>query len=443
MKPTTALTIAGSDSGGGAGIQADLKTFAAFEVHGLCVITSLTAQNTQEVKGISNTPKEFVGKQIDTIMEDFDIKWAKTGMVSETGIIDTIIDKKLEYDINLVVDPVMKAASGSDLLEKNAINALKDLIAEAELVTPNIPEAEKLTGTKIKDIEDMQTAAEKIAALGPKNILIKGGHLEESKITNLLLHGNDFTEFQTERIDVSDIHGTGCVFSAAITSELAKKTKLQTAVKKASDFMVDAIKKRLKIGKGPETVNPMARIWKVAWDGKESEEVQKAAKKLVSKPKFEVLIPEVGTNIAMAPRNAQRREDVIGLTGRIIKVDGKPYLSGSPAAGGSKHIADIVMTLMKHDPEYRAAMNIRYSEKILDKCRDLGFEMSSFDRENEPADVETMKWGTEKALEKFEGIPDLIYDKGDVGKEAMIRLFGKKAAEVSEKAIQIIRELQK
>lgn len=445
MKPARALTIAGSDSGGGAGIQADLKTFAALEVHGLSAITSVTAQNTRGVNEVSDLEAEFVGEQIDTIMKDFDVEWAKTGMLSNTDIIDMIIEEAEEYDLNLVVDPVMVAASGASLLQKNALPALKDLIGRAMVVTPNIEEAKKLADMKIEDTDQMREAAEKIARLGPENILIKGGHLDESKIHNILLQKNEFVEFETERVPVSDVHGTGCTFSAAITAELAKGSDLPSSVKKAGDFMVSAIERRLSLGGGNEIVNPMSRDWKLATgEGEEAIEVQKAAKRLVDLSGFERLIPEVGTNIAMAPMDGQRREDVVGLTGRIVKVDGKPYLAGYPAPGGSEHVAKIVLTAMKHDPQYRAAMNIKFSEKILEKCRDLGLDFVSFNREEEPSDVDsTMEWGTERAMEAHVNIPDAIYDEGAVGKESMIRLLGKKATDLSEKVVSITKELEK
>ncbi len=443
MRPESALTIAGSDSGGGAGVQADLKTFAAFEVHGISIITALTAQNTQGVNNIYNVPAEFVEEQIEAVMEDFDAKWVKTGMLSKKETIDTVVEKTKKYDLNLVVDPVMEAASGDSLLEMGAFGALKELIGEAELVTPNINEANELANMKINSVEDMKDAAEKIGRFGSQDILIKGGHLDEPKVHNVLLHGNNFIEYETERVKAEEIHGTGCTFSAAITAQLAIGEEIKPAVKKAGDFMIDAVKRRLNIGKGHEVINPMARDWKMASDGEEVEEVQNAARKLVGQPKFKRLIPEVGTNIAMAPKNAQRKEDVIGLSGRIITVEDRPYLAGIPSPGGSEHMANLVLSVMKHDIEMRAAMNIKYSEKILSKCQDLGFEIGEFDRENEPEDTKTMKWGPDRVITELGKVPDIIYDKGAVGKEPMIRIIGRKATKVSKKAFKILKELEK
>lgn len=439
MKPDIALTIAGSDSGGGAGIQADLKTFAALEVHGLSVITSATAQNTRGVEGIEDLPAEFVGKQIDTVAKDFDVKWAKTGMVSSSEIIGVIKERTKEHGIELVVDPVMTAGGGASLLKEGAFQGLKDLLSEAKLTTPNLIEASKLAEMKIETVDEMKTAAKKISELGPEGVLIKGGHLDTSKIHNLLFYEDKFTEFEESRVPISEVHGTGCTFSAAITAELAKGLGLQPAVEKAGDFMIDAVRGRLEIGGGVGTVNPMARAWKVTGDGDEIREVQRAAKNLVNSPEFGRLIPEVGTNIAMAPKGSQKTEDVIGLTGRIVKVNDKPYLSGFPAPGGSEHVANFVLTAEKHDPRIRSGMNIRFSEEILGKCRELSLEISSFDRRGEPPDVKTMSWGAEKAIEKFGGVPDVIYDRGAVGKEPMLRILGEKATDVSEIALRIAK----
>lgn len=437
MKPYIALTIAGSDSGGGAGIQADLKTFAALKVHGLSVITSVTAQNTQRVEEILDLQPEFVGKQFDTLAEDFDIEWAKTGMISNSKIVRVLKNRVKEHGIKLVVDPVMIATSGSPLVEEGTIGELTKLFGKAELVTPNIPEAEELAEMKIKTVKNMREAAERISELGPEGVLMKGGHLNTPKIHNILFYNDEFTEYKEPRVPVPGIHGTGCTLSAAITAKLARGNEMKSAVKKAVNFMAAAVRGRLEIGKGFDVTNPLAQIWKVTGGGREIEDVQKAAENLTNSHEFAHLIPEVGTNVAMAPRGASKTGDVIGLTGRIIKVQEKPYLSGIPAAGGSEHVANFVLTAMKHNSQMRAGMNIRFSEEILKTCRDLNLKISNFDRKKEPTGVKTMKWGTERAIEKFGGVPDIIYDEGAMGKEPMIRIIGEEAFKVSETALQI------
>ncbi len=438
MKPPTTLTIAGSDSGGGAGIQADLKTFAALETHGTSVITSVTAQNSQGVQDTYDIPPSFVEKQIDSVAKDFDIEWAKTGMLSNSQIIETVSKKTRTYEIKLVVDPVMVAADGSSLLKEEAIEELIKFIQDAKLVTPNTIEASFLAEMDVENIKDMKEAAKKISNLGPEAVLVKGGHMETENIKNVLYKNDEFTVFKEPRIPISKVHGTGCTFSAAITAELSKGFDLEKSIEKAGSFMNDAIRGRLEVGEGTVSSNPMARIWKTVSDGKEINEVQKAAKKLTKHPEFAGLIPEVGTNIAMAQKGAEDQEEVVGLNGRIIKVRNEPYLAGVATTGGSEHVANFVLTAMEHDPEVRAGMNVKFSEKLLEKCRDLGLEISTFDREEEPEDVDkTMEWGTDKAIRSAGHVPDIIFDRGAVGKEPMIRILGEKATQVAETALKI------
>lgn len=363
-------------------------------------------------------------------------------MVSKREIIKTIGEKADEHGLNLVVDPVMVSATGSPLLEKEALDELKNLVNKAKIVTPNIKEAEELSGLEIKTVEEMEKAAKKISKLGPEAVLVKGGHLDTENIYNLLHREGETVRFEEPRISAGEIHGTGCTFSAAITGFLAKGENLETAVRKGGEFMVDAVKGRIDTGEGAEIVNPMARNWKITRGSPEVMEVQRAAKNLAESPEFGRLIPEVGTNIAMAPKNAEERKDVVGLTGRIVKVDERPHLSGTAAPEGSEHVANIVLTAMKHDKNVRAGMNIKFSEAILKACRNMGLKMSRFDREKEPEDVKTMKWGTEKAIRKIGEVPDAIYDRGAIGKEPMIRLLGEKASKVSKIALQIPKRMK-
>jgi len=248
-----ALTIAGSDSGGGAGIQADLKTFQAFNVFGMSAVTSVTAQNTLEVRSIHDIPPNIVGDQIDMIMEDIGIDAAKTGMVSNKKIIEIIVDRVKRYKIEkLVVDPVMIAKSGARLLRKDAEKALiEKLLPAAFLVTPNVFEAEIISGISIKNIEDAKKSARLIQKKGAKNVLLKGGHLSGENAIDILFDGKDFIYYEAERIDTENTHGTGCTFSAAITAGLSKGMTVYNAIKIAKDYITRAIKNApTNIGKG-------------------------------------------------------------------------------------------------------------------------------------------------------------------------------------------------
>ncbi len=248
-----ALTIAGSDSGGGAGIQADLKTFAAFNVYGMSAITSVTAQNTVGVTAIYDITPEIVGRQIEAIMEDIGVNAAKTGMLSNSNIIETVADKIKEYHLEkLVTDPVMVAKSGSPLLEEEAKTTLiRKLLPLVYIVTPNIFEAEIISGISIRSIKDAEKAATLIYEKGPKNVLVKGGHLFTKKAIDILFDGSEYHYYESERIDTKNTHGTGCTLSAAITAGLAKGLDVRQAIEIAKDYINRAIREAPpNIGKG-------------------------------------------------------------------------------------------------------------------------------------------------------------------------------------------------
>ena len=258
-----ALTIAGSDSGGGAGIQADLKTFTALRVFGMSAITSVTAQNTTSVLGISDLPPEFIGLQIDAVVKDIGVDAVKIGMLSTKEIITSVAAKIKEHSfINIVLDPVMIAKGGESLLNSDAEEVLvQELLPHAAVLTPNIPEAEVISGLHISSIEDMKTAAAKIITLGPENVLLKGGHLDKSTdAVDILYDGTDFFEFKTPRVDTKNTHGTGCTYSAAICAGLAKGLPVLDAVKEAKDYVTFAIQNSFDIGKGH---GPLNHFWKI------------------------------------------------------------------------------------------------------------------------------------------------------------------------------------
>ncbi|HEY8172190.1 MAG TPA: bifunctional hydroxymethylpyrimidine kinase/phosphomethylpyrimidine kinase [Dehalococcoidia bacterium] len=259
-----ALTIAGSDSGGGAGIQADLKTFAAMGVYGTSAITAVTAQNTLGVTDWLALPEELVAKQIDAVLDDIGAGAVKTGMLANASIVATVAARLRAHDVTqLVVDPVMVAKGGQRLLEDDAVDAIvHDLIPLALVVTPNLPEAEVLAEVKIENWDGMRTAAEKIAAMGARNVVIKGGHFEqEHAATDLFFDGTSFREFTSIRVDTRNTHGTGCTFSAAIAAGLAKGLDVPAAVALAKSYVTLAIQHAYAIGHGQGPVHHFYRYW--------------------------------------------------------------------------------------------------------------------------------------------------------------------------------------
>ncbi|QOR67371.1 bifunctional hydroxymethylpyrimidine kinase/phosphomethylpyrimidine kinase [Cytobacillus suaedae] len=255
-----ALTIAGSDSGGGAGIQADLKTFQELDVYGMSAITAVTAQNTLGVQGVYPMSVEAVIEQIKSIASDLPPQAIKTGMLFSSELIRAVADEIKHADwVKLVVDPVMIAKGGASLLQEEAVAALKEyLIPLAYVITPNIPEAEVLTGMTISSMTDRETAAIRLNELGAKHVVIKGGHDNSEVVTDLLYDGKQFYEFTSKRLYTQHTHGTGCTFAAVITAELAKGHTVHEAITVAKEFIHAAIGEELGIGSGHGPTNHWA-----------------------------------------------------------------------------------------------------------------------------------------------------------------------------------------
>jgi hydroxymethylpyrimidine/phosphomethylpyrimidine kinase len=256
----TALTIAGSDSGAGAGIQADLKTFAAHGVYGTSAITAVTAQNTRGVTAFTEMPPELIRQQIEAVIADFGADAAKTGMLASAAAVETVAQAISDLDIPfVVVDPVMLAKSGDELTDEAAVDAMKSaLLKKAFVVTPNIPEAERLSGMSIATDEDRREAARRIQALGPSLVVIKGGHLSSVDIVDLLYDGRNFAEFRHERISRRHTHGTGCTFAAALAAHLACGRTVRDAIPLVQQYIAGAIRNAPELGEGN---GPMNHFW--------------------------------------------------------------------------------------------------------------------------------------------------------------------------------------
>jgi len=258
-----ALTIAGSDSGAGAGIQADLKTFAAHGVYGTSAITAITAQNTVGVSMILALSPKLVAAQIDAVVSDIGAHALKTGMLANAAIIEIVAKKICQYRLkNLVVDPVMVATSGDLLIKRNAVAALRArLIPLATVVTPNLPEAEELTGMKLRSSDDIAEAARRIFGMGAQSVVIKGGH-RQGPAVDLFFDGKNFHALYAPRIRTKNTHGTGCTLSAAIAANLAKGAKVEQAVALAKKYITEAIRRGFAVGAGHGPVHHFYRYWK-------------------------------------------------------------------------------------------------------------------------------------------------------------------------------------
>jgi hydroxymethylpyrimidine/phosphomethylpyrimidine kinase len=263
VKIPRALTIAGSDSGGGAGIQADLKTFTVLGVHGMSALTALTAQNTLGVDGVFEIPASFVRDQINAVVTDIGVDAAKTGMLASAAIVEAVAACVEDHNIpNLVCDPVFVSKHGDPLLAESAVFSLRErLLPLATVITPNVPEAEGLLGRSIAGDEPDEDAARDLAALGPRWVLLKGGHLRSGESTDLLTDGTQVVRLVAQRVDTKHTHGTGCVLSAALAANLAKGLDVPEAASEAKKFVTRAIERHLTLGGGIGAVNPAWGLW--------------------------------------------------------------------------------------------------------------------------------------------------------------------------------------
>jgi hydroxymethylpyrimidine kinase/phosphomethylpyrimidine kinase len=439
------LTIAGSDTGGGAGIQADLQTIVTLGGHGMSVITALTAQNSLGVQAVYPILLTFIEAQIDAVLSDIGADAAKTGMLCNGAMVRLVAEKIKHYGVdNLVVDPVMAATDGTPLLDEEGRDVLRrELLPLTSLVTPNLPEAATLAGMEVRTRGEMKKAAKRIHEYGAGAVLIKGGHLKGDPV-DCLFDGSGFTEFRSERIALSDVHGTGCVLSAAIATELAKGTSLQEAVQRGREVTIMSIKAAATIGTGRRFAHPHAFGALEGERYRVIEALGKALAQLKGERGIGHIIPEVSSNLGYALPFAQTKGDVSAFPGRIIRVRDTITTINAPAFGASQHIASIILTIMRHDSSHRSAMNIRYSPGILQACKKGGFSILGFDRGKEPQEVtekegRSLAWGVEQVLAGAREVPDAIYDEGGWGKEPMIRILGRDPGEVIRKAIEIKR----
>ena len=258
----TALTIAGSDSGGGAGIQADLKTFAAHGVFGTSAVTAITAQNTLGVTAWQAMPADLVTAQIEAVAADFDLRAVKVGMLATAAIVEAVAAAIMELDLpDVVVDPVMVATGGDRLLDEDAIEAIKrELMPHTRVLTPNVPEAEALSGMGIASVDDMRSAARRILASGPRVVLVKGGHLTGPESVDVVVTAHESFELRRPRVETTSTHGTGCTLSSAIAANLALGLELQPALERAREYVDGAIRHAPGLGRGH---GPLGHFWRV------------------------------------------------------------------------------------------------------------------------------------------------------------------------------------
>ncbi|WP_435152116.1 bifunctional hydroxymethylpyrimidine kinase/phosphomethylpyrimidine kinase [Haladaptatus sp. DFWS20] len=446
VEPPVALTIAGSDSGGGAGIQADLKTMEAHGVFGTSVVTSVTAQNTQCVEGEFTLPVEEIEAQCSAVLSDFDVRAVKTGMLAEAPVVRSVAKRVAGLDIPVVIDPVMVAASGDRLLDSEGEDAYQELIEHATLVTPNADEAEVLTGTKPVDDESSRAAGENLLELGADAALIKGGHVPGETVRDVLMTADGVETFTHDRIETNASHGSGCTLASAIAARLAQDDDLRESVAGATAFMERAVRYHLNVGEGPGSVHHLAELRNEAERDSTAEAVERVVQSFVERD-VSALVPEVGMNVVGATPYAERVGETAAVEGRITRTIAGVKPNRSVRFGASSHVARFLLSAREFDPDLRFAVNCRFDDDVESALSTLSGEVAEFDRSAEPEDVKeregsTMGWGATRAFESAEGTPVAIIDRGEVGKEAIVKLLARDTEELQRRTLAVLSALE-
>ncbi len=424
----TALTVAGSDSIGGAGIQADVKAMAVVGIHATSVITAVTAQSTTGVDGIFPMPEEFVQAQLETVLKDCDIKAVKTGMLYSADIVELVADILEDHDMPLIVDPVMVSGTGCSLCDNDFVKAMKrKLLPICELTTPNRHEAEVLAKMKIGSKDDLMLACEIIGKEGT-SVLLKGGHFNTPTVTDYLYLSSEFTKLEYPRLKRSG-HGSGCTLSSYITAHMAKGLDIVNSVLKSREMIQESIATQYVIGKGDMVANPMVKLKGDSDKFKVLDAIDMAAAKILDVVPDE-FVPRGGMNIAMALKDAAGPEEIAAVDKRLVVHNGMLRKGGPAKFGAAEHLSYVLLEVMKRDPSVRCIMNIAYSDDVMAIMEEVGLNVvtatMSKDRISE---------STAKAISK--GVPDAIVDKGSK-RDRTIRLLAKDTDEMLEKLEEIL-----
>ena len=442
-----ALTIAGSDSSGGAGIQADIKTMSALGVYSCTVITAITAQNTSNVDYILPLDAGIIKKQIRSVLSDIPIHALKIGMVYNNEIITAIRDAIDKSKIPIVLDPIISAGTGAPLLQKEFLDDFKDkLVPICDVLTPNVHEAQELSGLMIKNKYDIKKAALKIQKLGAKNVVVKGGHFrkDDETITDTILdYRGKFTILKNNRIKIVETHGSGCNFSAALTAFIALKFPIVQACLMASQYVHNSIVNIVKIGRGIPVNNPISTMYEQSCRYNVIKELSEAVEQLTSLKNFAILIPETQSNIVYAIPNAKTISDVAGVSGRIVRAGKRSVPAAGIRFGASTHVASSVLEYMKTNQLVRSAINIKNDKRVLERCTRF-YRVARYNRKQEPKTIKgregtSVPWGISRALSANPDA-DVIYHSGDIGKEPMIIIFGQTPQEVVDKVKKVLED---
>ena len=435
VSPPVTLTIAGSDSGGGAGIQADLKTIEAHDAFGTSAITATTAQNTTGVADINVLPTDHIAAQYNAVVDDFDVQAIKTGMLATAKVIETVTDCLADFDAPVVVDPVMVAATGDRLLSEDAEAAYEALFDHATLVTPNADEAELLTDRTVDSVDAAEAAGRDIVELGADAALVKGGHIDGDDVVDTLVIDESATDathtegFSHPRIDTDATHGSGCTLSSAIAARLAHEEPLTEAVAGGVAFMERAVRYGIDAGSGPGSVHHLVEMRERADREATTAAVERVVARLVE-ANAETLVPSGGMAVVGATPYAESAAEIVGVDGRLSSTrTGRRHNAGVRSGVGSD-LAHQLLAAREAFPELRFAATCRFDDAVEQSLDTLDGTVVRGEGDDPTAAVSN---ATSEAAER----PAAIVDTGGDGRQPGVMLAATTAATLRERLLSL------
>ncbi len=415
----TILSIGGSDPSSGAGIQSDIRVAEQLGTYCLTILTAITSQNTRKYSKTFPLPAKTVQDQIESILSDCKIDVIKVGMLYNIDIIDVLYTALKPMNVPVIVDPVMNSTTGGLLLKNDALDTFyKKIVPLSHAITPNIEEAEAISGIKFTG-DNAEDIASKIIKMGAKNIIITGIIINDT-IVDYTSNGSKNEIISTARMEIEN-HGGGCAFSAALAIAVARGLDIFKAARFAGKFAKNSITNAKSIGGGIKITNGQEYSSII-------QELKDGILKFTQINGIYRAIPECQTNFAFSKSNPSNIMDVAGVTGRIVRAGNGTVIAGSIEFGGSKHVATAILEMNKRFPDIRAGINIRYDPDILAKSRSEKMTITEYDRSIEPKDTRingsSVSWGTRTAIAGANIAPDIIFHQGGYGKEPMIIIFG-------------------
>ncbi|WP_067617024.1 bifunctional hydroxymethylpyrimidine kinase/phosphomethylpyrimidine kinase [Dissulfuribacter thermophilus] len=448
------MAIGGSDPGGGAGIQQDIRTVTVLGGYGSGIPTALTVQNSLGVEDVSPVDSLYLERQLENCLSDIQFDAIKIGMILTKENVEAISKVLTRYaqGIPVVLDPVLSSKNEKALLKEEALKVFFDkILPVVTVITPNIPEAKRLLGDEDDQTIDQEELGKRlfklIDGLTQRDIavIIKGGHgTEGEKVKDVLVDRDGKVAIYGQRIATTHSHGTGCAYASSLATFLGAHVSLRDAMRLAREFIEISLRESSSLGAGIGPVNTLT-ILKRAYEREiVIGALKDACSRLESHPKAGLLCPEIQINLGYALSAASQKHDIAAFPGRIVRIGTQLTRVREPEFGASSHVANIILTAMRFDPSIRSAMDIKMSDQFLEKANRVGLKVAFFSRKDEPKNIKeiegsSLSWGVKTAIEANQGlVPDLIWDDGDIGKEPAIRVLGKDPLDVVKKALSLI-----